>query len=106
MIQEKICHTPIIKNKVFFYYDSTKLLNVDIVTKIWNEIIKNYKNQLTIEFITIDINNNKDYSDVTFNVLPMIYFINSNKNQIFNYPNELELNYSNVNNFIINSHNK
>lgn len=90
------------KPKVIFLYDSNKLLTTDIINNVWTYIINNYKKQNTITFIDIDIDKNNAYTN-TLDILPTIYYIDYNNNIILKYPQNLELTYNNLNDFIINS---
>jgi hypothetical protein len=97
----QICNTN--KPKIIFLYNSNKLLTTDIINNVWNAIINNYKKQNSITFIDIDINKNDVYNNI-IDVLPTIFYVDYDNNIILKYPANLELTYSNLNNFIINSY--
>ena len=84
------------KPKVIFMYNSSKFYDQELLKTIK---IK-YKLNQNIDFIIIDVFNNKKYEYTNY-TLPLIYFIDYTTNIILTYPNDKSLNTLNFDNFII-----
>jgi len=86
--------------KIILYYNSDKDVCIKFIDTIWREITNKYKN---INFVEVDVNKNKKYTDIYFDELPKIYMINSDENIINEYTKYLS--YNNLDKFIITSNN-
>ena len=87
-----------IKPKLIFIYDSSKFYDIELLKTIQLK----YKLNQNIDFIIIDVFNNKKYEYINY-TLPLIYFIDYITNIILTFPNDKSLNTLNFDNFIITS---
>lgn len=100
-IHETAC---ISKNKLkfVFLYNSSNKISLDFISNLYTPIKLKYEKNQNMNFVLIDVINNKKYID-NINSLPQIYFIDYDRDTMLIFPANQELNYTNLNNFIINS---
>lgn len=87
------------KTKLILFYNSTKELCLNIINNVWKNIAHKYNN---IEFILIDINDNKKYNHINFNEIPQIYLINQDLDLYYRFTDNM-ITQENLENFIISS---
>lgn len=91
------------KNTLILYYKSNIPLCIQFINGVWNDLKKKYCNNSNIEFTEIDIYNHPKYNYVFFNNIPTIYYINVQNHFINKFPDDSELSYINIKNFLIKS---
>lgn len=94
---------PTNKPKLLFLHNSNNELYSNFITNIYSPIKSKYEKNKNIELISIDISNDNKYLDNS-NYLPQIYFLDYDTNTILLFPNNTQLNYVNLDNFITNSY--